>query len=146
MRRGAASHKSTVASNDDVGVRPRPHPQNEPASQPIAAAMTPYLKFEIHAASRLRTPYGWPHPGIPAIRYSHDSRPMPPLFHFGNLPFPGKARLLSLNTQTPCPPRGAGPSETKFAKDQVWMRLHERCRPKRHWLHRNLQWISGNGI
>ncbi len=76
-----------------------------------------------------------------------------------NNPFPKQNHLLSLNTQTPCPPRGAcliqpGPtglhpcgarrvrflskpptSLQRFSvkpiliKNQVWMRPHERCKP-----------------
>ena len=73
--------------------------------------------------SRLRTPCGWPRPGASATGYSHDSlRMLHSLPSLVSPPATGKARLLSLNTQTPGPPRGACPCETKLIKNPVWMR------------------------
>ena len=47
----------------------------------------------------------------------------PPLFRSWRLPFSrAKLAYISLNTQTPCPPRGACPCGTNLIKNPVWMR------------------------
>ena len=74
--------------------------------------------------SRLRTPYGLSRPGAMGGGATRMIRAFsPPLFRSWRLPFSrAKLAYISLNTQTPCPPRGACPCGTNLIKNPVWMR------------------------